>query len=165
MGTKIKYIGISVAYSKILPNPSSGKLPMHISIRILRILFLVFVSFSVFVNFISLLKIHRLAVVKEKFEKYLWPGYEFTGFRERVIPLKRVGYLTNKDMSAERNDGQFLAAQYTLAPVVLDLNNDDHRWLILDCTSLMAAFDIIQEVGAVPIYINGYSKVLAEKRP
>ena len=127
--------------------------------------FFVLAVFLVGFNFASVIKSYRSALVKNGTDKHPEPGFEFAGFKEKLSGLKRVGFLTNKDMSPERNDGQFLGAQYMLAPVVLDLGNPRYRWVILDCTSLIPAFDMMQEIKAAPIDVNEHSKVLAERKP
>ena len=91
------------------------------------------------------------------------PGYEFADLKNRLKGIKRIGFLTNKDMSSERNDGQFLAAQYILAPTILDFDSQNYKLFVIDATGLIPAFDIMQSVGAEPLYVNRYSKILAEK--
>ncbi len=50
-------------------------------------------------------------------------------------------------------------------PIVLDLDNKNHRFIIFDCTSWFSAYVKAQEIGATVIYTNAYGKVLAEKNP
>ena len=130
----------------------------------LKKIFIVLALIIICVNFISLMKICRTALAQNKSQKPIEPGYEFADLKEKIFLLRRIGFLTNKDMSPERNDGQFLAAQYVLAPVVLDLDNPNYQFLILDYTGLVPAFDKMEAIGADPIYINDYSKVLAKIR-
>ena len=131
----------------------------------LKKIFIVLALIIICVNFIALVKICRTVLAQNKSQKPIEPGYEFTDLKEKIFLLKRIGFLTNKDMSSERNDGQFLAAQYVLAPVVLDLDNPHYPFVILDYTGLIPAFDEMEAIGANPIYVNEYSKVLAKKRP
>ena len=92
------------------------------------------------------------------------PGEEFIEFRPYLAGITTIGFLTNKSITAEKNDGQFLKAQYILSPVVLDLQNSGYRFLLLDCTNLVIAFDTMQKINAVPILVNRYGKVLAERK-
>ncbi len=93
------------------------------------------------------------------------PGIEFADLKEKIPSGMTVGFLTNKDMSAERNDGQFLAAQYILAPVVLDLNNDRHAYLIFDDLDPLMVSQIAEKLSATIVLTNSYNKVLAVKNP
>ena len=114
-------------------------------------------------NFLSLLKTLSLSLAKQKYQTFLEPGYEFADFRNKLSGVKRVGFLTNKDMSSEKNDGQFLAAQYILAPIILDLDNTSAQFVIMDSTSLIPSFDFMRKLHIEPIHINEYGKVLARK--
>ena len=92
------------------------------------------------------------------------PGIEYIDFKPLLKGIHRVGFLTNKNTSAEHNDGQFLKAQYMLAPVVLELRDENQSLLVIDPTSLIPAFDIMQRLNAVPILVNPYGKVLAQRK-
>lgn len=91
------------------------------------------------------------------------PGREFTGFRERLAGIEKAGFLTDKNMSPEKNDGLFLMAQYALAPVMLDLGGTGHSHTILDCTNYFHALDLMKEADAAPVYTNDFGKILAVK--
>jgi hypothetical protein len=92
---------------------------------------------------------------------YYEPGHQFADLREKLENTRSVGFITDKDMSSENNDGQFLRAQFMLAPLILDLNNHRHPWLILDCTNTFKAFFIMKEINARLVYINPYGIILA----
>ena len=94
-----------------------------------------------------------------------YPGVEFADLKEKLPGQATVGFLTDKDMSPERNDGQFLAAQYILAPIVLDLNNDRHTYLIFDCLDPLSVSQMTQKLSATIIATNPYNKTLAVKNP
>lgn len=93
---------------------------------------------------------------------YVNPGREFSDFQKALQDIEHVGFLTNKDMSSERNDGQFLAAQYILAPTILNLGCLE-RLIILDYTNPELAMKKITEINAVPVYTNPYGKILAQR--
>ena len=131
----------------------------------LRMAFFILSFILVFLNFISLLQIYPLTLTANQSRKNYEPGMEFADFKEKLSGVKRVGFLTNKDMSPERNDGQFLAAQGTLAPIILDLNNPNHSWIILDCIHLIPAYLKMKEIDATPVYTNKFGKILAHKKP
>ena len=90
---------------------------------------------------------------------------EFEDFIEKLKNVRRVGFLTDKDMSPERNDGQFLAAQYVLAPVALDLDNAGPEYTILDYLNPVSAEQARRNLKAVVVFKNQYNKVLVRKKP
>jgi len=92
------------------------------------------------------------------------PGSQYADFQEILHGVKEAGFLTNKDTSPEKNEGEFLQAQYFLAPTILDLNNADHQFVILDYTSPVYLNYVLKKINAVPIKDNEYQKILAQKR-
>ena len=131
----------------------------------LRTCFLVLIFLVTCLNFFSMIRSYNLALFSNNQNKFSEPGYEFLDLKEILSNTAIIGFLTNKNMSSEKNDGQFLKAQYILVPTVLDLGNDNYNRVIIDATSLIAAFDIMQKMGAVPVYVNQYEKILAERKP
>ena len=114
-------------------------------------------------NCLFILKDSSRALTRRPGENIQYPGYEFQDLRQKLPAVRRAGFLTDKDMSPERNDGQFLAAQFIFAPAVLDLNNPHHEFLILDYTSLPAALDAMKKNDIRTLYINGYGKILGRR--
>ena len=132
------------------------------SLRHPKNIFLLLTALITAFNFFSLIEIY-LDTLNKPLSRPPEPGYEFADLKNKLKGVKRVGFLTNKDMSSERNDGQFLAAQYMLAPTILDCDSQEYRLFVIDATALIPAFDIMQSIGAEPIYVNRYSKILAER--
>src|SRR6185436_11011443 len=93
------------------------------------------------------------------------PGAQFEDIKKIVKNEKTIGYLTNRDITPEKNDQEFLQAQYILAPTILDLNNDNYRLLILDFTNPTFMLYKLKEIQAKPVYSNIYNKVVAIRRP
>jgi hypothetical protein len=93
------------------------------------------------------------------------PGAQFEDIKALIKDEKAIGYLTNRDISPEKNDQEFLLAQYTLAPTILDVNNDNHRILLLDYTNPTFMIYKLKEIQIKPAYSNKYDKVLAVRRP
>ncbi len=91
------------------------------------------------------------------------PSIEFADLKERLQGIRQAGFLSEKNSTAEGNDGRFLLAQYTLAPTVLDLNNPAYRYNVLSCSTPQAAISIMMLIGAQPIYINTFGKIIAER--
>ncbi len=92
------------------------------------------------------------------------PGHEFADLKPFLKDVQETGFITDKDMSPERNDGMFLKAQYALAPVVLRLNETDTRFLVLDPHNVLSGMAMINEIGADLVHMNKYNKALAEQK-
>jgi hypothetical protein len=140
-----------------MKNESSIKFPRQIIILALSLLVIIY-SFSFF---IKLYKNISFITTHLPFQE---PGYQFKSFEKYLSGVHEIGFLTDKTMSPEDNDGIFLQAQYALAPTILDLDNTDQHIFLIDCRNFITAFDIMQHLKAGPIYVNEYTKVLAEKQ-
>lgn len=103
-----------------------------------------------------------LAYKKSKSVPYYEPGAQFYDFRDQLKGVKKMGYLTNKDLSPEKNDGNFLQAQYIFAPTILDLNNSNYRFNLLDYSNQIYVFYKIKELNPIRYVDNEYGLVLAE---
>src|SRR3989338_8725661 len=75
------------------------------SARAIIVLFVVFDLYGLATNYPFALSQRAVRPVVE-------PGTEYNDFKSVLAEIPRIGFLTDKDMSPERNDGQFLAAQY-----------------------------------------------------
>ncbi len=93
----------------------------------------------------------------------LEPGFQYADLKEGLQGVPIAGFLTGGNETAEGNDGQFMLAQYVLAPTVLDLNNTTHRYTILDCTTPQEALGMLKIINAKPVHVNAFGKILAEK--
>jgi hypothetical protein len=87
-------------------------------------------------------------------------GFQFMGLENVFKGVRTVGYYTDKDLSNPLAIAQYEQAQYMLAPTVLDLDHTQYRWVIVDCTSLQAAKEVIERLGLTPMKIN-HSIILA----
>ena len=91
-------------------------------------------------------------------------GWQFADFRDKLKGVRTIGFLTNKDMSSEKNDGEFLQAQYILAPTVLEINNTAHPLQLMDYTDQVFVFYMLKQLNAVVIHDNAFNKVLCKKQ-
>ena len=96
---------------------------------------------------------------------FYFAGMRFSGLKDFLKGADYIGYYTDKNLSKSEYAAQFSQAQYILAPVILDLNNTSHRFILFDCTTEKKAFEKIKEIGAVAVKKNPYGIVLAENRP
>ena len=93
-----------------------------------------------------------------------FPGLQFAGLQDFLKDTKRIGYYTDKDLKDDEMGKMFAQAQLILAPVVLDLNNLERRYIIFDCADEQHALNKIQAIGARAIKKKG-GLILAERRP
>ena len=122
--------------------------------------------------FISGLLLHNILDISQLYTKisrlnknlaFTPPGREFASLQGHLAGVERAGFLTDKNMSPENNDGFFLMAQYALAPVMLDLDDTTHTDIILDCRNYFHALDLMKKADAAPVYTNDFGKILARK--
>lgn len=92
------------------------------------------------------------------------PGALFEEFKPFLKNARVVGFLTDKDMSPERNDGVFLMAQYALAPVTLELNNAEHELLLIDPAHMLSAMDLTQSIPVEFIHVASNGRILARRK-
>ncbi len=92
---------------------------------------------------------------------YYFPGLKFSRLEEVLRGQRYVGYLTDKDLDEKFHAMQFSQAQYVLAPVILDLNDASHRYILFDFTSQDRAMARIAETGALPLMKNNFGIILA----
>lgn len=85
-------------------------------------------------------------------QTYPFVGLQFSPVKDIIRPFPdRIGYLTDKDLSEILPGMQFAQAQYVLAPAILDLNNTDHRYLLLDYADKKLMRKVTAEHQLVPL--------------
>ena len=115
------------------------------------------------INLIPTLKDYQQAYFQPG-EPVLTPGHEFLGLLPYVQNKKRIGYLTDLNLSPESIDtGSFLSAQYYFAPIVLDTNYQDHKLILIDASTSAAAFTLMEQLPATPLQINPYRRLLVQR--
>jgi len=93
------------------------------------------------------------------------PGYEFAGLAPFLAQDRRIGYVTDLDISPESpHTRRLLSAQYKLAPVILDVDNPHHRLILIDASESFLAFNLAEKLKAAPVYYNVYGKLLVGKQ-
>ncbi len=88
-------------------------------------------------------------------------GDKFKGLETILNTQRRVGYYSDKNMDNPLSIAQYEQAQYILAPTVLDLNNTQYPFVILDCSTSEIALNKIKELGLQPIKANNQGIILA----
>ena len=92
-------------------------------------------------------------------------GFKFSGLDDILKNETHIGYITDYDLKQTAPLAEYEQAQYTLAPVTLDINNPDHRFFIINCSSDAMAAKKLQELGAQPIRRNNFGIILAFRPP
>ena len=94
----------------------------------------------------------------------LEPGIQYAAFKKPLEGVAAAGFLTNQDMSPEKNEGGFLQAQYILAPTILELNNPNHTYNILDFTDQIYVFYMIKKFNFKRVADTEWAKVLVKRQ-
>ena len=127
-----------------------------------NVLFLI-VSIIIVVNcavsFFDILDLYS----KRKKSPLFFMGAIFTSLDKILKDTKYVGYITDKSMDVNNYAAQFAQAQYILAPTILELNNPNHEFLILDCTNESITKEKLIENKAIPIKKNKFGIILAKR--
>jgi hypothetical protein len=76
-----------------------------------------------------------------------------------------VGYYTDKDTDQPAYGAQFEQTQLALAPIILDLNTTNHRFVIFDCHDEKECWRKIAEVRARPLKRSNTGIILAITAP
>lgn len=101
---------------------------------------------------------------KREKNPFFFVGYIFSGLDDILKDTKYVGYFTDKSMDNSAYAAQFAQAQYTLAPIILDLNNTQHDFILFDCENLTTAQQKIKELQLLPIRRNQFGIILTRRR-
>lgn len=129
--------------------------------RILQTFFIFFALYLVVLNTFSLYKeIRVLGQIRQRVP-FIFMGNKFLGLEGILKNAERIGYYTDKDLDVNQPALQFAQAQYVLAPIILELNNPNHLFILFDCTTEETAMKKIQEAGLKPIKKNQFGIILA----
>jgi len=136
---------------------SSEKIPKS-KIQLLFLLCLLVIS--VINLFVLYPEYKRISAFKTHM-KHQIIGHQFIGIKQFVQDEEFIGYITDLDPSEKKGGKLFSAAQYHLAPSILELNNTEHSVLIFKCSSEKVAWQKVKEIGAVPFKRNNFGVILA----
>jgi len=107
-------------------------------------------------------ELQKIRAVK-KVIPYSFSGLKFSGLEKVFKNVEIVGYYTDKDLDKDEHASQLAQAQLVLAPVILDVNNLDHEFLLFDCSSPEVAYAIIKKTGLLALKKNQYGIILAKR--
>lgn len=88
-------------------------------------------------------------------------GIKFSGLENILKQETHVGYITDLSLKETAPLAEYEQAQYVLAPAILDVNNPNHRLLIVNCSSDAVATRKLKDIGAQPLTRNNFGVILA----
>ena len=134
-------------------------------VKLLPYLFIVLCLQTLYFNTRNLKK--DITKIRERREvsPYISLGSQFSGLKDILKDVQYVGYYTDKNLDDNSAAAQFSQAQYELAPVILDLNNVEHKYVIFDCSTRKIEDHKIAEMGMIPIRRNTLGPITLTKNP
>lgn len=103
------------------------------------------------------------AHAKRRAVPYFFGGDIFSGIQGALKNEQFVGYMTDRNIEDDKTSMRFTQAQFALAPSVLDLNNPNHRFLIMDFTDEKKAFAMAASLRIRPLKQGPQGILLAER--
>ena len=90
--------------------------------------------------------------------------YKFTNLREIIQGQEFIGYYSDDTQLKDENNAKaYSHAQFALAPTVVELNNLNHKYILLVCSNEKLALEKMVEIGAVPLRRNKFGMMLVER--
>lgn len=99
--------------------------------------------------------------LKRKAKPYSFIGDKFTKLQGILKDTPEIGYYTDKPMDTSYTEAQFTQAQYTLAPVILRMNEFNHPFIIFDYADKESALENIKKLGMIPMTRSPSGIILA----
>jgi hypothetical protein len=133
----------------------SGVTEMTAMTQHLKTIFLGLALILVAVNLVQLVP----ELIRER--PIVFAGIKFAGLGDVLKNETRVGYITDLTIEDSGNLAEYSQAQYMLAPVILELNNAQTPFLIVNCSSDAVAFEKLKSLGLQPLKRNQFGVILA----
>ena len=124
---------------------------------------LIFLVLTVTNGFVLKEEIRRIYNYK-KILDYNIVGYQFAGIETFLEDVEYMGFFTDKDMNNPKNAKLFAHAQFALAPIVLDFNNLNHKYIIFACSSDGIAELYMNKINAVALGRNQFGIIIAKRK-
>jgi hypothetical protein len=100
---------------------------------------------------------------KRKTTPYFFGGDLFAPIKGANNNERFIGYLTDRNIDTDAVSMRFTQAQFTLAPTILDFNNPQHHFLLLDFQDPKQAIAKAQELNARPLKLSPQGILFAER--
>ena len=92
------------------------------------------------------------------------PGYQFLEFRPYLENIKTIGYITQKSLERESNDGIYLQAQYFLAPTIIKQGEWPGTYNIIDSEDINFLIEQFRATNSRRIANNLYGQALIKRK-
>jgi hypothetical protein len=134
----------------------------HFSQSLLKkIFFIVIMIISVAGSIGSGIEIARL-IAARRATPYFFNGNKVAGLNRLLAGEKYIGYYSDRDQQKDTSAfAQFTQLQLEMAPLLLDKDNLNHRFIIFDCIDAGAMMKKGKELGTNPVSRNNFGLVLA----
>jgi hypothetical protein len=141
---------------------------MNINFSLIKHSFIIILSLF-FISFTTFLSVRYVKRNKVPVPNLFEPGYQYIDFVPYLKNVKRLGFLSNKSISAEAGLDEFQQAQYMLVPAVLDLNNSNYEYNVLDFMTekkdQFYLFYMLKKLNAEKVADNSWGRVLIRRKP
>ena len=88
-------------------------------------------------------------------------GLKFSGLGDVLKNETLIGYTSDLDIKETKPLAEYEQAQYMLAPIILDVQQPFHKFVIINCSNDNAALAKLKELNARPLLRNQFGVILA----
>lgn len=108
---------------------------------------------------------HHLTSIypRKKATAFNFAGDKFIGLEKLLKNEKYIGYYTDQDPDNPKAGMELLQAQYTVIPLILDPENLEHRYIIINAMNMPAAMEKFKALGARPVSPVNNGLLLVER--
>ncbi|MBF0121904.1 MAG: hypothetical protein HQL21_00680 [Candidatus Omnitrophica bacterium] len=108
---------------------------------------------------------HDLTILsaKRRNQPFVFAGKPFEMIKFLFKGERVIGYISDRNIDDKNIGAQFAQTQLGMAPIILDLNNLNHRFLILDCQDERNATNIMMKFNIRPIKRSNTGIIIAER--
>lgn len=90
-------------------------------------------------------------------------GLKFSGLNDYLKEETHVGYTTDRNLNDTAPLAEYEQAQYVLAPLILDVTDTYHPYVLINCSTDTAALDKLKALNAKPLLRNQFGIILAQR--
>ena len=88
-------------------------------------------------------------------------GLKFSGLGDILKKETLIGYVSDLNIKETRALAEYEQAQFMLAPIILDIQQPSHKFVIINCSNDTAALAKLKELNARPLLRNQFGVILA----
>jgi hypothetical protein len=121
------------------------------------------IIFAILTGGIHAGKLLQQLTAKRSAQPFVFTGQSFEQLKSLFDGERIIGYISDRDMNDKNIGAHFAQTQLAMAPIILDLNNPRHRFLILDCQDESFALTVMQNARARPLKRSNTGIIIAER--